>query len=1323
MQKYEVNGQVYEFPDDMSEEDVLNIISTEDPQAFQPTPTTGNAQLDSVITQRNNMEDTSEFQSPFVGTPLGNRPVSQAQMLDVLGINNEAPVDTPSTGPQPDPNQPYNGLFTPVEPQYEEVQSEVSTDPMGGSLGTSYSLTNRVQKFIPPSELVNNSDWMTASSMLYKQATGKDFEGNPEDLADFGVQTAQWFRNNLTLGAAVDAVQVARMPMEARQAFLYLLDTYEQVGTPPANAARAIGYQMMDPLTWFGLATIIPSGGLSGAAVQAGRVASMQALKQLIRTGLIAGTEIGLYSGAQNLSEQSVEKSAGRRAEIDLGETGKSVGAGFVMGAALGPFAEIILGGPKPKVKGGKTPPAPIVAKVEDNVVTLPQVEDDFLSLKVPLKTEVTDVTPAPQMPRANDEFMAAVERTANEAATPPVTIQDVVGSIKEISTRISEGITPDDVSTLATQTASLFQRLGINDASDVGNVLSNMNFTKDEINVLINSTREAYENVGKSVADLIKRERAAAPEDVAAIRAQRESLQGLQESIKTLEVPLSSDTGRNLQARVGGTFVNENRGLSVESILKEQGIDDPKLATPEQVIKAEDEYVARVDARLEQVENNSQIRELEANIRQAFADGDIATASRIAGERDALVTVMKEKEAERLGLGSRIYKKFNESVMAKVNEYIVSTLLAPSSAIVNTIPSVIKSTYKPMLNYIAKGPLDQAAFREMTTTYYTMFTAQKSAFQAARLAFKYERSMLTGDVSNFLEQAPAIAGLKGRVLRTIPRFMNATDEYFAQIIYRSYVAGEATYKAVQEGVKKGLTGKDLDAFVEAGVKKATDDSFARKLDEVSVVSFLRQEGIRRGYQGELLDNWVKTQLDKDSALMTKALNQGAMDYADTMLFKRNFGNENVLERSARGYERFINRHPFMRLMGQVFFKTPVRVFEEGLRLTPGINLITPGFIADLKAPVGSARNVRATGEAMLGIGFLTGTLALYANGSITGGGASEDYKRRRSKESGKAWEPYTITFSDGSTFNYRNLDPIATPLKIIANALERYDDLQYRKAQGEFVDNEEKEVRAWLAVAAGSVGQAIRDANLTEGVSQVADLFDAFFNPEQNANTFEKFAGQKLSLLVPRVVTQVQTVSNPFLNDPKSWDQFLRARINPADRKVPKRYNALGQVMTITNPFSALTGINYTSKEMRDKSIDPKSADVLQELSRIETATKSSFLAPYKRSETGNTDLRTKLTSDGTETWYDKWMRYSNENEELTNALHTAIVGNDLSYGTASYDGVKVKVAREIITRFREAAFYKMLSEETGVEERFLREINNKAKALSGESDIPIPQ
>ena len=52
------------------------------------------------------------------------------------------------------------------------------------------------------------------------------------------------------------------------------------------------------------------------------------------------------------------------------------------------------------------------------------------------------------------------------------------------------------------------------------------------------------------------------------------------------------------------------------------------------------------------------------------------------------------------------------------------------------------------------------------------------------------------------------------------------------------------------------------------------------------------------------------------------------------VLFKRDFSGEGAASTAAKGYEGFVNRNPVMRLAGRLFFRTPVRVFEEGLRLT-----------------------------------------------------------------------------------------------------------------------------------------------------------------------------------------------------------------------------------------------------------------------------------------------------------------------------------------------------------------------------------------------------
>lgn len=1292
MAKYEVNGQVYEFPDDMSETDVLNVISTQD--------------------------------------------------QSVKGASTEAPTN---------PSSEYGGLFSPYEPKYQDVTTETSTDPMGNSLGMTYENTFQSEIKIDPYELKNSRDWMEASRILYKGAYGKDFEGTPDELADYGLQTIQWFNNNLTLGAAIDASRIASKSPEERQAFLYLMDTYDHVGYSLATTGRALRYQAEDPLTWVGLGTIIGSLGTATPEVAAGTVATRSALRQLIKTGLVTGIETGMYSAAQNVATQSVEIAGGRKDSTDLGEVAMSGAVGFGLGAVLGPVIEVGAGALGRDAAKGRpkdvNPPAPPVREADNIVGTNDpnfigpreyqgpperQGPPEAQGPQLPKESDPNFVGPQRQVKPGEDNFVGPMNEkqgpqlpTKEEVTTPPTRenvssrpgydVQDVIGSIKEITKNIGERLAPDEITTLARQTSDMLQSVGINNTEDLSSTLMSFGFDRDQMTILTSAARDAAEKVGVLVKDLIKQERVATDEGVkASLNDQIKQLSNLQDQVSKLDVSLSSATGGNLGERAGGIFVGENRGLTPESILKEQGIN-PADATPDQLARAQDEYVARIDKRVENVERTAQVRDIETRIAQAVDSGDIATAAKLSAEKQALITALKEGEAKRQGLFSRAYKAFNDSVLTRVNEYIISTVLAPSSAVLNTLPALVKLAYKPMLNYLMKGPADQAAFREMVATYSTMMTAQGAALNAARLAFKYERSMLDGKVSNFLEHSPAIGGLHGQIIRTVPRVLQATDEYFQQLVYRSHVVGTATFDAVQAGTKQGLKGKELDAFVQKAADKALKNAFDQNIDKVGVIDFLRQDGIRRGYRGDALTEWMKVQLDKDASMFQQAVNEAGKNYADDMLFKRQFSGTNMPSRLAKGYERFINENPIMRLAGQLFFRTPVRVFEEGIRLTPGLNLINPLFLADLRAPAGSARQIRAQGEALLGFGFATGVLALYSNGSITGGGPT-DYKQRRGKENGKDFEPYTITFRDGSTFNYRNLDPLATPIKIIVNALDRYSELQYRKSQGEYVDNLEKEVAAYIGVGAGAVAQAIRDANLTEGIGQIMDFIQAIGDPEQNETKFTKLVGQKLQLLVPRVVQQYMTLDNPVLNDPRTLEQYLRARINPGDPLVAKQYDSLGNVRTITNPMSVITGVNITPKSMRDESIDPKTAAVNQELSRIEHAADTNFMAPYKRTELGNLDLRTVNTQDGKETMYDRWQRYYNETG-VTDVLYNALVTQkDGSYGTASNDGVRTIMARKIITEFRNAAFYRLLSEESGLDERRIKLILNKAQALSGE-------
>jgi len=1177
---------------------------------------------------------------------------------------------------------------------------------------------------VDPDTLQYDKDWTTASRTLFEKTQGKAFQGSQKDLAEWGLDQMGWFNYNLP-SMALDANRLRNAGKAEKDSFLHLMDTYDQLEMSWGGFGRFIKGAAADPTNYFGLATF----GLGAAAAQGTKIASKEGVKALLRTATVAGIEGGLFMGADNAIRQSVEISGGRKDSVNLGEVATSaaigVGAGAILGGGFEAGRMALRGGLPAKgvdgaiVKAADDPLATGATKVADDV-NGPVVDANSVTNSVTNNVANTpSVASTPNI--ANAPSIAARGMDEAVSGLPPITVQDVIAAVKSVAPDFVDGVqrtlTREEVSTAARQASDMLQSLGIKDAEDAKAVLSTLNVSPDEGSILKLASQEAAQVIGLLRNDLIKAERAAStPAEKSVIRSQLVELSVTQNALSKLDVGLSSTSGGDLGARRGGIFVGDLRGVTPESILAERNID-PAKATPDAIRAAEDEYSKRIESFMTKIETNKEVSALEQKIIASRAAGDIDTAVAASAERSALMTKLAEDEARSTGVLSSAYKKFNDTVLTRTNEYVISTVFTPATIVVNVLPALVKSLYKPFLEYIVKGPFDQAAFRQMTATYSAMASVQGAAFNAARTAFKYERSGLTGDTSKLLESGNVISGLKGRVLRTFPRLLTASDEYFSQVIYRGFVVGEATSDAVIAGTKQGLKGENLDAFIKDQVEKAVSNAYSTKADTVNVIDFLRQQGIDRGYSGTNLSTWVKSELEKNPEFFKSAVNQSGKNYADDILFKRKFSGDSKVSELAIGYEKFINQNPIMRLVGQLFFRTPVRVFEEGIRLTPGLNLISPGFVADLKGANGSMKQVRAQGEALMAYGIGASVLALYANGSITSGGP-DDFKQRRSLENGKKFEPYTITFRDGSTFSFRNLDPFATPFKIITNALDRYQTLQYRKAQGEYVEKAEKEALAWLGVGVGSVAQAIRDASLTEGIDQLLTFAEAIGDPESNESKLTKLLGQKAQLAVPNVINKTLIQDNPVLNDPKTLEQFIRARVNPSDQLVPRQYNELGNVRTITNPLAALTGINVTSLEKRQNAVPPKEAKVLQELAIISISNNTNFMAPYKRAELGDIDMRTELTADGRSTLYDRWMKYTSD-MKLVDQLYPLLVQNKLPIGTPSTKGLREEITRDTINKAREAAFFRLMSEEIKVEQRFIRKLTGSVQGKTGGKDV----
>lgn len=1204
---------------------------------------------------------------------------------------------------------------------------------------------------ITTTDLLKDRNWLDASRILYNKFGDGDKNISNEDLHEWMLeQQAQinWHTPSMALVAA----QARSMSPVEKKALLYTMDAYDRSSTDWTVAGNTALSLIADPLNYVGVGEVANVGKvLGGNAVKS-------SLKTFLKKGVVTGIEGAAMAGGQNLIEQTIRVNAGGQDSIDLGQAGTATliggGLGTVLGGTLGTLAErraarragqvaedaipsnlpgeapqsvdnvigtsvtpegqrIVTGAVNDNLGAVLPTPVevpPIVGNEAPNV--LPRVGNDTGAAIVP--TPANDVGAGVLPTPANDVGMAA-EAAVNTGAKTAA--DEIIEAVRKVSADSGSRIlyrVKDELTQATNEAVELLKNLGVNTAEDAVEVIRRAGFTQEQQQVLVNTAQKAAQDLGDALEKAAKE-----GADPAALQ---DAVQ-LQSVVQNLDLALSTNSGLNLggRAKQGLFAVGENRGIATPELFAKSTGREWSAMTPDERAAVTTEWADARAAAREQVAQHNRVVEMDREIDRLYAEGDITAATRLAAEKRAIVEAAADELLEKQGVKANVLEKARKATNVAV-EWIISTVFTPRTLVINAIPSIAKTIYKPLTNSLVKG-FDEAARREMAVAYKTMWDMRGTAFRAARAVFDYERPLLTGDADKYLEVEPAIKGNFGRFVRGFSRFLSATDEFFSQIHYRSFVAGNAEYEAVNLGRKQGLEGEALNKFVQERVDKAIAGSYEAEFNPAETIDFLLDQGVRRGFSGESLEDYVRVELAKNGDLFKQATGETGKDYVKDFLFKREFRGEGAmgLSKGAKSYEEFVHKYPIMRLLGQLFFRTPVRVFEEGIRLTPGLNLISPRFMEDLAGQNGTQRMIRAKGEALASYGFGMSVMMAYANGNITGGGP-EDYKQRRNLEN-TGWQPYSIKVGD-SWYSFRNLDPLATPLKIMVNALDRYGKLQERKSSGEIVEKEESETLAFLTVGVGAVAQAIRDANLTEGLSQLLDLGEMAMDPEETAHKWVKFFGEKARLAVPNVIQQGRDIVaelsgevTPF-NDPRTMEQYLRTVVNPRDSVIPRQYDALGNLRDKPSNLLPFFGVTLYDRDDSKTGKNEKEQQVLEALSAMEMATGVRFVAPFKN-ETymGDVDLRTVMTADGSTTLYDRWMQLYNESGVI-DALHAAMQQGG-STGTGEFKGVKVQQTQAIISDFREAAFARMMAEEQQIPQKYFERMTRKAQSLQGDFDF----
>lgn len=1220
--------------------------------------------------------------------------MSQYQTIQVGGDILEFPADMS--------DDEIAAVLKDYKPTSEAPQgTPVGASPEAGAGASTYqSPYGPIREDIDHTTLTNDPDWLHAAKVIHKLKEGTNFEGTPEELSNYALDVMGWFNYNLP-AMTYNTNLISDSTQEQKDAFLYLMDTYDNVNVSWGGVGRALKGIAADPTTYTGLATL----GFGTAAAQGGKQLTKMGVKEMLkagmRTGTVAAIEGGLYAAVDNSMRQEIRVAAGQRQEQDMGELAKSAlvgaGVGFVAGTALDVAVSSVAKAFRKEDPVVTDALSKLAARTEGDAPT-PKTDTPEATPTVTPEADTTNVASKEVTEEVTEGVTAS--GVAKEAEVEPSNPLVKVEETPEAAAKDFEGyfkhVTLDDLNLTALKTSVPYTRQAMQDvvnrALGVEQQLRGLHFTQlEDLSAQLQTGKMTVAEFQElSMGTKLARDAASMELAVVTKQIQKESAESLSPELIARQQELTAQVSRlmAMDEAFGSHF-----GLALRQ--RQEGLQLEKGLNPED----SEEFALAVTKAYEDVAVKKAREAYSAPIQESLKKGDLGEAGRLMALRE-------------LETGGHLYNKMNEKAgwSHRLSEVAISNVFSSTTLMVNIIPSGAKVLYRPLVDAVVNNPFSAATRKEMAATYGAMRASVGGAFKAAVAAFRYEQALLTRDGNKFSEgNGLVVKGIKGGVLRTIPRLLNASDEFLSHITYQGFIAGQAAGEAYENGMAQGLKGAKLDKFVKAQVKEKMSKAYDRDLK--NTVDVIAAKGINLNLKGEKLASYVKAEIQKlpDSA-MRYGTDEVGLDYVRDMLFKRKFSGEGMASTAALKYEEVVNKYPVFKLMGQLFFRTPVRVFEEGIRLTPALQFVAPNFIADLKGVNGKVAQTRANGEALLSLGITGAVLMSYAQGHLHGSGAYEHWKQEQNRRDGSKPEPYTIKFDDGSTWNFRNFDPFATAAKIIVNAFERYEDLMIRQRQGEFIGQDAfDKVMATITVGTGAIAQSIRDANLAAGVDGWITLFETAGDSDERA--LLKFTGERLGWMVPNTLHKIAKENDPELRETADvFDMVENRLINPLtlgllSKNAPKSYDYLGNPRRHNDAGELWSMTAVVRPEDRWKGREPADLEILDKLDYISKQTGVIFTAPYRHPLAGKIDLRTKTTSDGEETYYDRWQRYYKQamdnggKEALRSVLNAG-----LPVGTREVNGPVVQAATKIVSKMQTAAMARLLAEEDAFEELLVK-------------------
>lgn len=333
-----------------------------------------------------------------------------------------------------------------------------------------------------------------------------------------------------------------------------------------------------------------------------------------------------------------------------------------------------------------------------------------------------------------------------------------------------------------------------------------------------------------------------------------------------------------------------------------------------------------------------------------------------------------------------------------KIDEFFYNSILSgpitqARNFLGNVGTGVIREGERPLATTVdlarsvVTGTPRQRFYRESLKSLYGLLEGTREGIAAGRKSFSTEVSQfgigesIIGDLPRS-RMAPAIGGMKGRIIRLPSRTLMAADDFFKAVAYRMEINARAYREARKLGIAQKLTHDEM-------------------LDVYNTLRYNPTDELMRGAREEALFRTYQVKPGKIGGALI-----GARD--------------NV---------------PLLRYF-MPFVRTPLNIMEFGVERIPGVNLLS---ILNRRGQGLAVDWTEELAKTAMGTMIGAGVYMAYKNGMMNGYGPPPNSGREKAfYASGKQRYSFNV---NGTSVSFMNFEPFTTILGMSADAMQLMDE------------------------------------------------------------------------------------------------------------------------------------------------------------------------------------------------------------------------------------------------------------------------------------------